>query len=93
MTTPGHKRTIQLLSLAAVAILVGMGLTVLMSPSEADPSPFVLNLADGESRFRKVAVPPATPSFAIFELELYNTQPGTSVVPIRLEAINRTYHD
>ena len=83
------KRAPQLLALVSVVILVGMGFTVLLSPSEADPSPYRLTLADGEDRIQKVQIP----GYVTFEMELQSKFPGkTGHTEIELEVINKTYH-
>ena len=87
-----NKRKTQLLALLSVIILIGMGMTVLMSPSEGEHSPYSLTLVDGEDRIKKVAVPPESPSCTVFEMELQSIFPGdTGVGEIQLEVINRTY--
>ena len=83
------KRAPQLIALVSVVILVGMGFTVLLSPSEADDSPYRLTLAESEPRIQKVTIP----GYVTFEMELQSKFPGTGGhTEIELEVINKTYH-
>ena len=89
-----NKRKTQLLALVSVIILIGMGMTVLLSPSEGDPSPYMLNLTETENAIHTVAVPPATPSCTIFEMELFHTLgSGSFVGEIQLEVLERVYYE
>jgi len=87
-SNPMNKRKTQLLALVSVIILIGMGMTVLLSPSEADPSPYLLTLAEGEDRIRNVGTPSGSKTY---NLELTNTLVGSGGGKVELEIINITY--
>jgi len=83
-----NKRKTQLLAVVSIMILIGMGLTILLSPSSGDDGPYLLTLAAGEERIQNVG----TPGFTIFDMELQSKFSGhDGVTDIKLEVINKTF--
>ena len=90
-----NKRKTQLLALVSVIILIGMGLTVLLSPTEADSHPYLLTLDDvpANGRIRNVAPGAPPDDCAVFQMTLERSSTGSSygVEEVKLEVINKTY--
>lgn len=84
-----NHQKLHLLAIISIILLIGMTLTVLVSPGE-EPSLFELKLEEGEDRIKKVTTSPA--GFTTFDMTLTDTRgEGAGTGEVRLEIIDTSY--